>query len=169
MVFIKNISIMKICIICKEHKQLSEYYKHPDTTDWYLTKCKECQKRNSRETRSKEKDKARYKRNPKKRLQVIFLWMMNRCYNKKNNHYKWYWLKWVEVEWQSFKEFYNDMFESYILHYNQNHILNRNTQIDRIDNEWNYNKSNCKWVTAKENNQYNKRKSLLNSQVLLNH
>ncbi len=142
---------MKSCIICKTTKELSEYYKHPQTTDWYFTKCKECQKKNARETRSKEKDKARYKRNPKKRLQLIFRGMMCRCYKVTDNHYKRYGWRWIVVEWKSFIDFYNDMQQEYIQHYNNHSEKKRNTQIDRIDNNWNYCKSNCRFVTAKEN------------------
>lgn len=52
--------------------------------------------------------------------------------------------------WTDYKSFKNDMYDSYV-----EHLLNnpgvRNTQLDRINNDGNYSKSNCRWVTAKEN------------------
>lgn len=149
---------MKNCIICKQTKELSEYYRHPQTADWYMTKCKECQKSNSRNSRTKEKDRNRYKSSPRKRLQVVFKCIMRRCYDPNDNHYKRYGAKGIKCEWGSFDEFYSDMYLSYIDHYVNHCYKNRNTQIDRIDNTWNYSKENCRRVTAKENNEFNKKK-----------
>lgn len=142
---------MKICIICKQAKELSDYYKHPQTLDGYLTKCKECQKENSRKNFTPEKDRARYIRNPRRRLQIIYRGINNRCNSPKDNHYKRYGARWIRNEWENFEQFYNDMKDGYINHYVHHLDKRRNTQIDRIDNNWNYCKDNCRRVTAKEN------------------
>lgn len=64
-----------------------------------------------------------------------------RCNNKNAENYYLYWWRWIKCEWTSSKEFLEDM----------TIWFNRNLQIDRIDNDWNYCKSNCRWITNKEN------------------
>ena len=148
---------MPICKSCLQDKKQSEFYKHSKMPSWYLNFCKECKKQYARTNRSKEKDKLRYWSNPKRRLNAIYHWIMSRCYNKNNTHYKWYWAKGIKVLWCNYKEFYQDMCEEYIKHWTKNgRLKNRQTQIDRIDNNWHYCKENCRWITAKDNNEYNK-------------
>ena len=74
-----------------------------------------------------------------KRLYIIYSWIKQRCWYEKHNRYKNYWWRWIKNEWESFDEFYKDMWESY----------KEWLSIDRIDNDWNYNKLNCQWVTQK--------------------
>jgi len=52
------------------------------------------------------------------------------------------------VLWETTEDFKNDMYESYLEHVKQYGI--KNTQIDRIDVNGHYEKSNCRWATAKE-------------------
>jgi len=74
----------------------------------------------------------------------------SRCNNSNNINYKNYWARWIKCEWKTFEEFYKDMKKDY----------KSNLQIDRIDNNWNYNKKNCRWITAKENNR-NRRNTIM--------
>lgn len=71
----------------------------------------------------------------------VYRAIINRCNNIKHKSYKDYWGRWIKCEWNSFEEFYRDMWESY----------NEWLQIDRINNNWNYCKKNCKWSNRKEN------------------
>ena len=43
--------MLKTCIVCGLVKVASDFYKHPAMKDGYLSKCKECQKMASKETR----------------------------------------------------------------------------------------------------------------------
>jgi len=67
--------------------------------------------------------------------------IIHRCNSKKSQSYKNYWGRWIKCEWNSVEEFYKDMWWS------DNSLL----EIDRIDNNGNYCKENCRWVTPKEN------------------
>lgn len=78
------------------------------------------------------------------RFSVIYTTFYNikrRCNNINNNSYKNYWWRGIKCEWNSFEEFYRDMFPTW----------KEWLQIDRINNDWNYCKDNCKWSTRKEN------------------
>ena len=86
----------------------------------------------------------------KKRLTSIFYSMKKRCNNPNNNWYKNYWWRWIKCEWNKFEDFKNDMYESYILQLNK--FWEKDTTLDRIDVNWNYCKSNCRWNTILEQN-----------------
>lgn len=70
----------------------------------------------------------------------IFYWIKWRCNNPNDKAYENYWWRWIKCEWESFEEFYKDMWESYV----------KWLSIERIDNDWNYSKENCTWATRKD-------------------
>ncbi len=73
----------------------------------------------------------------------IWILMKRRCYSKERIHYKYYGARGIKVcdRWlSSFENFFEDMGS-----------CPKDLQIDRIDNNGNYEPANCKWVTAKEN------------------
>ena len=83
--------------------------------------------------------------NTKRRLfYQVWATMKKRCYNPKHDSYKNYGGKGIKIvdEWLSFDNFYNDMFPAYEI----------GLYIDRIDNDKDYSKVNCRWVTVRESN-----------------
>ena len=78
------------------------------------------------------------------RLYNIWLHMKGRCYRKSDDHYKHYGSRGITVcdEWKNdFKAFYD---------WSMSNGYSDDLTIDRINNDGNYEPSNCRWVTMKE-------------------
>jgi hypothetical protein len=79
------------------------------------------------------------------RFNRTYRWIWARCNNKNNRYYKNYWWRWIKLLWESFEQFRDDMYESYLEHVKEHG--ERQTTIDRKENDWHYCKENCKWST----------------------
>ena len=80
-----------------------------------------------------------------KRISRVYWNMKTRCYNKSSNKYHAYGARGIKVcdEWKnSFKKF-----KEWAL----SNGYGDNLTIDRINNDGNYEPSNCRWVTNKQN------------------
>jgi len=88
----------------------------------------------------------------KTRQYKIWQWIKERCKNINNNRCRNYWFRWItyDKKWKTFEWFWEDMKKWYA----------DNLTIDRIDNNWNYTKNNCKWATRIEQWR-NKRNTLM--------
>ena len=98
---------------------------------------------NSEDFKIKKRDKMR----------VVYNSMKLRCRDEKHSSFKWYGNRGIKIclRWlKSFNNFYKDMEKTYRLGY----------CLDRIDNNGNYCKDNCRWTTHQKNarNKSNTRK-----------
>lgn len=97
-----------------------------------------------------------------------YIWqaMKKRCLSKKDKDYKNYGGRGIIVceRWKDFNNFFNDTYESYLKHCEEFGI--KQTSLDRVNNNGNYEPSNCRWATWKEQN--NNRSNNINSSNLLN-
>ena len=79
-----------------------------------------------------------------KRLTNIYSMMKQRCYNTNSQNFKYYGGKGVSVcdEWRNNSQAFYD--------WAMTHGYKDGLTLDRIDNDGNYEPSNCRWVTMKE-------------------
>lgn len=82
----------------------------------------------------------------------------SRCLNEKVQDYYRYGGRGIKVcdSWLEFKNFRDDMYKSYLKHVKE--FGEKDTTIERINNNGNYCKENCKWITWKE--QYENKSNL---------
>lgn len=95
------------------------------------------------------------------RLYKIWLGIKTRCYNSKDESFKWYGNLGVTMcdEWRTnFESFYD---------WSMSHGYSENLTIDRISSTGNYEPNNCRWVTWKEqeNNRCNNHRIEFNGEV----
>ena len=101
------------------------------------------------------------------RIFHIYNKIKDRCTNPNLREWKYYWGRWIKLERETFSDFYRDMWESYKEHCKE--FWESQTTIDRIDNNWNYCKQNCKWATRFEQriNQTRHKRIIYNGETFL--
>lgn len=82
------------------------------------------------------------------RFCTIFKALKGRCNNKNNPKYKNYGNRGIICEWSSYLNFKKEMYASYLKHVAK--FGEKNTSIDRVNNDGNYCRQNCRWATAKQ-------------------
>lgn len=120
---------MKKCTKCSAIKELSEFYKNKcNMVSSIAAHCKSCDYK-------RKKDFFR-----KKPLYQIWRGIVSRCNNPNNKSYHRYGERGIKCRWETYKSFYDDMGVAY----------EEGLTIDRINNDGDYSKENCRWSTRKD-------------------
>ncbi len=100
----------------------------------------------------KELDKVRTKTHgmTHTRFYMIYAGIKDRCLRENNHAYNNYGGRGIKIcdRWLKFENFKEDMYQSYLEHVKKYGEVK--TEIDRIDNNGNYELNNCKWSTLIE-------------------
>lgn len=152
----------KVCTICKESKDQSEFSIQKNVKSGLYSCCKLCHSKyrknrkvlpravydaEGKETEPEVFPEVWVLNNGKrpsssKKMYIIWHGMMARCYRKNIKLYRSYGAKGIRVEkrWHEVENFIGDM-----------GMRPGKMQLDRINTLGNYSRSNCRWVTVKEN------------------
>ena len=141
----------KQCITCNSNLPLDCFYKDHNNKDGFKNQCKSCclkKEKNYRQTnKGKEVHRTasrKYKKTIRGSLITRFHNMKNRCENPNNINYKHYGGRGIGCLFKS-----SSKFADYVI--NELQIDPRYLDIDRINNDGNYEPGNIRFVTRKEN------------------
>ena len=134
----------KICSKCKIQYFVNNFYKDSRAKDKLTSQCKYCYLNNRNRTRKKRYDK-RHNKTIFRCLEQAYYSAKNRCENPTVHNYHRYGGRGIKCLFKSKSEFINYVLKEIFK------VKLDNLQMDRIDNDGNYEKGNIRFITAKEN------------------
>jgi len=168
---------MKICSKCKIEKSLSEFDKHSKSKDGYKYVCKSCRKEHNRLFYINQKEiiknrVKKYRNSNKQRIKILketyrisHPWIntrtriKQRCTNKNNDNYSRYGGRGIKclITSDELKQ----------LWFRDKACEMKQPSIDRVDNDGNYEYSNCRFIELSENSKKQHRDSKLKTKEKL--
>ena len=112
-----------------------------------LTRSCGCLRKEQLSQRQTRHGASKHKNTHKYRMWTIWKGLTKRCNNPKSASYRSYGQKGIQNEWVTFDSFLSDMEKDYLHHVKIHGVIN--TTLDRVDNNRNYCKNNCRWATRK--------------------
>jgi hypothetical protein len=150
---------MKTCFKCNIEKEYGEFYKHPQTSDGYLNKCKECNKidvRNnyaSRKEQYRAYDKNRQQKSRRRIFNHRYTQLKQRVEGRAGRKYGV--MGKPLLSYEDYCVWLNnniDNFERLYVDWEASGFTRKLTpSIDRIDNTRGYEADNMRWITVTEN------------------
>lgn len=151
---------MKQCRKCGISKPLTEFPKHPGCKNGLNSRCKKCLSGYAKKYRQTHKiEYAKYLRKYRQTLKGClrdrFQNMKRRCIDSNFREYKHYGGRGIKCLFKSSREFVD-----YVV--NELQADPRGLQIDRINNDGNYEKGNIRFVTHSENCKNRRKRKCVN-------
>lgn len=148
----------KRCFKCGIVKPIADFYKHPQTKDGHLNKCKECTKADVQKNYAKhidyyhKYDQHRYRKNKSRFLDHVYQGIVRRC-NGIPRRYSSTGTTPISVpEWRQFcaatEAEFNKLYDGWKKSGFQRKMA---PSIDRIDNGRGYTVDNMQWLSQSEN------------------
>ncbi len=162
--------MFKTCSICKIEQPIENFSKRSDRPSGVQSRCKNChrvfrkehleqEKKTKAIYRSKNAEKINnyhvlYNRERDRGLYLKWVGMLKRVNDKSGKFAFCYTDRGIKNKWENYPEFRQDMLKSYLIHLDK--YGKKQTSLDRIDNDGDYCKENCRWADWSTQN-FNKR------------
>lgn len=148
----------KRCFKCGVVKPIADFYKHPQTKDGHLNKCKECTRADVQKNYTNhidyyhKYDQYRYRENKNRLLDHVYRGIVNRCNGVQRKYSSTGTTPISMAEWKSFCTSTSTEFDKLYDAWKKSGFQRKMApSIDRIDNNRGYTIDNMQWLSQSDN------------------